>query len=521
MKSTRILEYTAVVVILLLVGSCSEFLNNPIEGRVPVNEIDYSDESRMVEPVSSLYAEARSHSLTHWANQAMVWFRSDFIFKGAHAGDQPVMEDIQDFQYQTMRNAWFVGNLWVEHFGLVKDSNAALRELTKFREELGSSPRLQQYAAEVRWFRALAYWRMLRFYGDVPFYNKDVIAAELRLSPRDEVYNYVVSELEDIVDDLPSEHPNQLEREGAVTKWAAYMLLAKISADFQDYETMLSASEAIVNEGPFSLHPNYKELFRYEGQLSDGNIFELQYTDFGNSSGYATSIGQYWVFPGIKQEGGTKYNGEPFQSGWGFSMPAQKFVDLMEDRDEDIRLETTIIEPNTKTAEGDSIGSIPSDLQSLLDRYNENGRGVAEKYFLKGYIPFRDQTEGRHQPGGYMNITLFRYADALLLYAEALVHQNGPGAGDQYINQVRERANMSPVSGADIDDILEERAAELAYEWEGHRFFDLVRLDKAEGTIPNFVQGEHEFYPIPESQIQLQPGLTEPPVEGIEPPEIW
>jgi hypothetical protein len=116
---------------------------------------------------------------------------------------------------------------------------------------------------------------------------------------------------------------------------------------------------------------------------------------------------------------------------------------------------------------------------------------------------------------------VFRYADALLLYAEALVHQNGLGAGVQDINQVRDRANIPPIAGADIDDILEERAAELAYEWEGHRFFDLVRLDKAEGTIPNFVQGEHEFYPIPESQIQLQPGLAEPPVEGIEPPEIW
>jgi starch-binding outer membrane protein, SusD/RagB family len=60
---------------------------------------------------------------------------------------------------------------------------------------------------------------------------------------------------------------------------------------------------------------------------------------------------------------------------------------------------------------------------------------------------------------------------------------------------------------------------ELEFEWGADRFFDLVRLDRAEGTIPNFVRGEHEFFPIPLVQIDLQPGLGEPPVPGIEPPK--
>ncbi len=510
----------ALLLALLVMNNCDDFLTNPIEGQVPVDEVDYTDESRMYEPVSAVYAEAASNTLNHWSNQCMIRFRSDFVFKGAHAGDQPIMEDIQDFQYETMRNAWFVNNLWSQHFGLIAEANAALRELEQFGEHTTDTARLRQYMAEVRWFRAIAYWRMMRFYGDVPYYNADMVAAELRLSPREEVYEYVVSELTEILDHLSDEHPSHMSpRPGSVTKWAAHMLLAKIAADFQDYSLMLEHSGAIVQSDLFSLYPDYYDLFKYEGQLSDESIFELQFTDFGQSDGpTGGNIDQFYVFEGIKQSGGTKFDGSSFTGGWGFSMPAQKYIDLMEDRGETVRYERTIIPQNTATPEGDSIGHIPADLQNLLDRYNDEGRGVAEKYFFKTYVPYAEQTEGRHQFGGYNNVRMFRYAEALLLYAEALIHQNGPGAGDEYINEVRERADMPPISGATIDDILDERAAELTFEWGGDRFFDLVRLDRAEGTIPHFRSGDHEFYPIPVAQIDLQPGLAEPPVPGIEPP---
>jgi starch-binding outer membrane protein, SusD/RagB family len=518
MRTNNIFAFTAVLTLLLISG-CDDFLDNPIEGRIPLDEVDYTDESRMYEPVSGVYATVADNSLGHWANQCMLNFRSDFIFKGGHAGDQPVMEDIQDFNYETLRDAWFVNNLWTQHFGLIRNANAALEELEFFGEHTTNPDRNLQYKAEVRFWRALAYWRMLRFYGDVPYYNKDIVAAALRLSPRAEVYNYVVSEINEIINHLPADHPNRLQRQGAVTRWAAYMLLAKISADFQDYQTMLSASRAIVESGVFSLHLDFYSLFNYEGQLSDESILEIIHTDFGTSVGNATNIDQYYVAHGIKQAGGTKYDGSPFTGGWGFSMPAQKYIDLMQDRNEGIRYETSIIYPNTRTQEGDSIGAIPGDLQALLNRYNAEGRGAASAYFFKTYVPFIQQTPGRHLYGGYMNINLFRYADALLLYSEAQIHLNGVGAGDAQLNEVRARAGMEPLSGATIDDIIDERAVELEFEWGADRFFDLVRLDRAQGTIPRFVKGEHEFFPIPLVQIDLQPGLGEPPVPGIEPPK--
>jgi len=516
MKNNRIFIIVPMLLVFLL-SSCEDFLDKAVEGQIPLEEVDYTDETRMYEPVSGVYARANANNLHHWANQCMLNFRSDFIFKGAHANDQPVMEDIQDFKYESLRAAWFVNNLWVAHFGLIRDADAALEELALFGKYASDQELVRQYKAEVRFFRALAYWRMARIYGDIPHYDKLTVAGALRRAPRLEAYEYVIRELNDIVNHLPSQHPGSLPRKGGVTKWAAYMLLAKAAADIQDYQTMLSASGEIINSGVFSLFPDFYNLFKKPGEFSSENIFELNHTDFGTATGNASWIDQYYVAHGIKQAGGTRYDGGSFNGGWGFSMPAQKYIDLMQARGEGIRYETSIIYPNTATQDGDSIGAIPADLQALLDRYNSEGRGAAEAFWFKNYLPFNQQTPGRFRYGGWNNVRIFRYAETLLLHAEALIHLNGPGAGDSYINEVRDRVGMPPISGATIDDLLDERAAELEFEWGADRFFDLVRLGRTQELGPNFTPGVHEFYPIPTVQIDLQPGLAEPPVSGLFP----
>jgi starch-binding outer membrane protein, SusD/RagB family len=507
----------SIVLLFFVIVGCEDFLDKAIEGQIPLEEVDYTDESRMYEPVAGVYNRANDNNLHHWANYSMMIFRSDFVFKGAHANDQPVMEDIQDFKYESMRNAWFVNNLWTAHFGLIRDANAALEELDLFAQHASNQNLVRQYQAEVRFFRALAYWQMARIYGDVPYYDKNIVAGALRNAPRMEVYQYIISEARDIVNHLPAQHPGQLTNIGGVTRWAAYMLLAKAAADIQDYSLMNSAAGAIVESGVFSLFPDYYTLFKKQGEFSVENIFEMNHTDFGLSTGNTTFIDQYYVAHGIKQQGGTRFDGGAFNSGWGFSMPAQKFIDLMTPRGEGIRYTTSIVYPNTRTQEGDLIGRIPADLQALLDRYNAEGRGAANAYLFKTYLPFNQQTPGRYVYGGFNNVRIFRYADALLLYAEALIHQNGAGAGDTYINLVRQRAGMPALTGATIDDIIDERAVELEFEWGADRFYDLVRLGRTQELGPNFVVGQHEFYPIPTVQIDLQPGLAEPPVSGLFP----
>ena len=125
-------------------------------------------------------------------------------------------------------------------------------------------------------------------------------------------------------------------------------------------------------------------------------------------------------------------------------------------------------------------------------------------YNGKAYTPSNQLTPGRTSYGANNNIRILRYADVLLMNAEAKIRKGQNG--DAEINQVRERAKLAPLTGATLDQLLDERRAEFAMEW-GERFFDLVRTDKAAGTLPGFVIGVSEYYPIPQNQIDLNPNL--------------
>lgn len=517
MKNRNIIFKLTAFILIIISSSCEDFLDKPIEGQVPTSDIDYTDESRMHEPVAGAYAIGTNLTFNHWAYHFVLDFRSDFIFRGLSVAQPVQEEDIEKYRYEALKSSWILNNWWLSLYGGIRDLNAALEELNKFEEYATNQNLLNQYKAEVRWIRALVYFELARAFGDIPWYDKDIVASELKKSPRSEIYQFIISEMEECVNLLSDQHPNQMERKGAVTKWAAYALLSKAAADIQDYDLMLSASKAIYDSGLFSLYPDYYYLFKKQGELSDENIFEIQLTDFGRESGDATYDAIYWGSIGIAQIGGTKFDGTPFTNGWGYTTPAQKYIDFMESRGEGIRLETSIIYPNTKTKDGDSIGHIPPSIKAFIDYTKADGPGAAEAYWFKAYLPFNQQTEGRYAPGGKNNIRILRYADALLLYAEALVHTGGPGAGDAPLNIVRARAGMSPLSGATIDDILDERAAELEYEWGADRFYDLVRLDRTQELGSDFEKGKDEFYPTPTAQEDLQPGLAGPPVSGLIP----
>lgn len=521
-KLNIIISITAFICIFSITG-CEDFLDKPIEGQLPSSEISYNDLSRMYEPVAGIYGTCRSQSLISWADRCIELFRGDFIVKGNGINNQPAMEQVLE-KYNYNNTEWFVMQPWDRDYQIINKANTAMLELDKFKEFCSTSSELElndQYRAEIRFWRALAYWRAARYYGNIAWFDKEITSLDLRLSPREEVYAWIIGELKDLREDLPDEHPNKLANRGGLTRWAADMLLAKAAADVQDYSTMEQAAGEIVSSGLFSLHPDYSELLNVNGELCDENILELQYYYF-NESATETNIDQWYVSQAMATQIRAKVPVEgnyAMQGGWNFSIPSQKYVDLMVTRGETTRLEKSIIYPNSITPKGDTIKGQSNNLKALIAKYREENlpNGVVEAWIFKDFLESEDRTVTHRRYGGYNNIRIFRHADALLLYAEALVHNNGAGAGDQYVNLVRERANMPLLSNATIDQILEERGIELAQEWGGDRFFDLVRLGKTSELGSNFTLGEDEFFMTPKAQIDNHPGLAEPPVSGLFP----
>lgn len=184
--------------------------------------------------------------------------------------------------------------------------------------------------------------------------------------------------------------------------------------------------------------------------------------------------------------------------GWGFCTPSQDLIDFFDARGEVVRPATTLLYRGTVTPEGDSI-----KVSCTNPVYN--GKVYTPSYYnnwnFNGY-------------GFDHNVRVLRYSDVLLMFAEALVR----GAtvpitcgldADAAVNQVRERAGLLPLSGVTLQQIFDERRAELALEED--RYFDLIRTGQAEAALGSkgFITGKHKVYPIPAAQMQLNPNLTQ------------
>jgi hypothetical protein len=124
----------------------------------------------------------------------------------------------------------------------------------------------------------------------------------------------------------------------------------------------------------------------------------------------------------------------------------------------------------------------------------------------KAYLPANQMSPGRTDYGSNNNVRVLRYADVLLLNAEAKVRKGQNG--DAPLNLVRQRAKLNPITGASLQNILDERRAEFACEWWGERYNDLIRTGQAATVLApfGFAQGK-EYLPVPQAQKDLNPNF--------------
>ena len=459
----------------LLTSSCSDYLDKLPENTVEVEGIDYTNKSNMYMPVSGVYG--------------CIIVRGDDVNKGGSPTDQIEYEYASKFQYDRLTTFWALSGLWGNCYYVVSTSNSALESLENYAKHLTSESDKQlnaQYAAEVRFFRAYAYFQLVNLFGDVPLLldNQELNVFK---NTKEDVKKYIYDELDYCIANLPAIRPNESEHPGAVTKYTAEMLKAKQKMYDNEWDEVLALTEDIVNSGKFELYNDFYELFKIPGKLCNESLLEYQFTDFGNGSGDIVSSDNWFAFQGPR--------GEAPISGWAFIEPTEKIRNLFSKRGEAVRAETTFLMTDATTRDGDYIPVAQP--------------GEPTAYNGKAYTPANQMTPGRTGYGDNNNIRVFRYADVLLMNAEAKVRKGQNG--DAPLNLVRERAGLAPIANATLDQILEERQVELALEW-GERFFDLVRTDRATQELPGFVKGESEYYPIPQDQIDLNPNLEAEPV---------
>jgi len=505
------------------VASCSKFLDKPQEN-TPDNSVtvDYSQTGNMYGPVSGVYYVVSNGGpgLTHWMDFGIRAIRGDEFVKGSSVTDQSQLTDILQFHnsYASIINFWGTNNSWVDYYGLVTDCNSALTELDSFANYIPASNAAnlalnREYKGEVRFMRAFGHFLASRVFGDVPILTSTDpnILVSVERSSVTNVRKFILSEMDTCIASLQDAAPNAAMHIGAVTKYTALLLKAKVAADLAGndngspyWDTVATCTNQIISSNKFSLFSNFYELFKKPGKLCDESLFEIQFTDFGNSSGTVVLPGNFWDFQGPSGD----QKGSPI-AGWGFMAPTQTIVDFLNSRNDSVRLKTTVLNCGNPAHAGDATFQNTYSVTPSGDTVYGNSNGI--KYFNgKGYMPRSEMTPGRTNYGSNNNIRVLRYADALLLNAEALIRKGQNG--DAPLNLVRARAKLNPITGATLQNVLDERRAEFACEWWGERYNDLLRTGQAATVLASYgyVAGSTDYLPTPQAQIYLDANLGKP-----------
>lgn len=490
MKITnKILAFIAVLFMLSISMTSCNYLDIEPENSVPEESVDYTDIQNMYAPVSGVYSTIRTNNM-HWIINLQTVVRDGDVWSG-RIDDQGDLLNINRFVYGSF---WGIREMWNQYYGMIKVANSALESLDAYAANITSDADKKlnlQYKGEVRIIRALAYYRLAQMYGAVTILKSND-QVDMRRASRNAVLRYIISDLEFAMENCPKLRPNEMSHMGAFSAYTAEALAAKAYLLLEQYDKVESLTNDIINSGRFSLYPDYYELFKIPGKLCDESLMECQCTFFGLGSGDKVDVDQFFncAGPALNNPGLNRSVG-----GWTFVGYTDSFQDWVASRNETVRAETSFLRGGTTTRDGDEV-AMPSNTENTSCW---NG---------KWYVPINQIIEGREQYGGDNNVRILRYAEVLLMNAEALV-RNGK-SGDVPFNLVRKRAQMPQVTGVTLNDILDERRMELCAEW-GTRYEDLLRTGRA-----NILEGwsaAAAYFPVPAEHLADYPELREDPID--------
>lgn len=445
---------------------------------------------------------------------------------GSDAGDRPFVTDL-GFGRTISSNETLAG-YWSACYSAIGNCNVALERLpdaplidasgTPLNEQVKN-----RYLAEIRFLRAFFYLDLVRVYGGVPLLTQTPTVDDrnklVRVADK-EVFNFIEQELLAITSDasLPSANDLPAAELGRATKEAAYSLLARTYLFFAKDDNALftrakDAAKKVIDSQAYALHPEFQEIFLEHGYKTKEAVFSIIMGDNPAEFIYGSTIPVY-----CSPRGAT--------GGWGFDLPTQDLVNEFEEGDP--RLLFTILQ------HGDVFPK-NNGTTEVLDFSTYPNTGYHNR---KVYLP--ESRRGQGWGDDAWTYHPIRYADVLLMYAEALIESGGDKQeAANYINMVRERASKSTkkdveavsrklnVASKDLpkvtaaDDLRKavrhERRVELAMEY--HRLYDLIRWNSLVTTMKeysqkpssngkggNYTAGKNEIFPIPQVEIDRSGG---------------
>ena len=476
---------------LLMQTACSKkFLDVNPQGQVP-NTLFWVTQDDANKAVNAMYANLRGWTNVAFAPIAVESMGSDDAEKGGgYAGDANFMNDFDNFTLTSTEGQ--ISDFWSGQYQNINLCNQVLDHLDTMNFDANAKAR---YMAEAKFVRAYSYFRLVRAFGGVPLrlhLPSGATDYNIPRSSKDSTYAAIEQDLTDAAAVLPQSYG--VTDIGRATKGAALALHAKVCMYQKKWTDVLNYTNQVMGLG-YSLFPNYEQLFRIANENCSESVFEIQCTYLASNNDasncqYSQVQADVLVAPSV---------------GWGFNRPTQDLVNEYEPGDP--RKDATILFPGETTPEGDVVpAGTPADAFHYNSLYNQ-----------KSYVPFALAVVTNQ--GADQNVRVIRYAEVLLMNAEAANESGNAPQALSSLEQVRARARamspdpsvLPPVTTTDQTAlrtaIWHERRVELAMEFD--RLFDLIRQGRA-GTVLKplgFTTGKNELMPIPQNEIDLSAGV--------------
>ncbi|MFE3870630.1 RagB/SusD family nutrient uptake outer membrane protein [Flavobacterium sp. ZS1P70] len=429
--------------------------------------------------VTAIYSKFLDWNMTSFSWIGLSSIASDDADKGSSPGDTGSDKDLMDaLTYNASTPS--TSEIFGANYEGINRCNQALSIIPQLDQ---ANPALRtRLVGEAKFLRAFMYFTLVKTYGGVPIVDHlpnpssdaDRIM-QLTRKTSAEVYAFIASDLTEAIAALPNKSEYAAAEKGRASKGAAYALLAKVNLYQKNWQKVVDNCNLVTG---YSIVPNYASMYRLAGENDAESIFEIQ----GTGSTPAKGISGYSNTQGARGNGGW---------GWGFNTPSQSLVNAYETGD--VRKNATIIFRGTTLYDG---RVVPVTVEN--ERYNYKAYSSA---FTDGW-----ETD--------VNIKYLRYAEVILMKAEALNELNQTPAAIPLINQIRARAGLGNTTAASQaavrTAIWKERRVEMAFEHD--RFFDLVRTGQAIAAFAvdgkTFVAGKHELFPLPQAFITQSNGLS-------------
>ena len=460
----------AIALTLFVMMSCSEdFIDlNPISS-VSV-DILYKTDKDFKDALTAIY------------NTYQTQYQTFYIFadiRGDDAQQEIYKTNSQSYSdaFVTTSSDGLMNSTWQNYYRIIYRANTILTKIEGLDASVVTNK--DRYVAEAKFLRALAYFDLVRIFGNIPSVTKPMSIDEGYKAARENVatiYNdLIIPDLLAAEAVLPASYAST--DVGRPTKGAARAILGRVYMTVKDFAKAEAKLMEVTTMG-YALLPNYKDLFTYSNEHHSEYIYDIEYEEgMGEGSSFtnrflpnSSTMAKFYGVVG---------NGDEQNS------PTDILVNLFVAGD--LRRDITIGFRGGYYGAGGAFITIPA---------NTN-----QTYTMKYLIPEPAASDSK------ANWKVIRYADVILMYAEALNENSKTAAAIPYLNQIRTRAGVATypltlTQAATRDAIALERRLELSFE--GVRWFDLLRTGKALETMQSRgMQPYMTVFPLPLSQVQL------------------